>query len=171
MPQLLGSGPGASKRLFSVIPGDSPKLLIRAWNLLSRFPNHGVSAERKGRDWQAAWLFLQQATTLLILWFDVSSSGVPQVKQTAWSSPSGAAGKKQALSAGWHNFWNYSLPGQVSAGWSLQTGLKCFEQNTTGSQSRILAGKSWLHKLCQMGKSTALLWDTFPVPWKQDIIM
>lgn len=80
MPQLLGSGPGASKRLFSVIPGDSPKLLIRAWNLLSRFPNHGVNAERKRRDWQAAWLFLQQATTLLILWFAVSSSGVPQVK-------------------------------------------------------------------------------------------
>lgn len=31
-------------------------------------------------------------------------SGVLQVKQAAWSSPSGAPGKQQTLSLGWHEF-------------------------------------------------------------------
>lgn len=84
-----------------------------------------------------AWLFLQQATILLILWFDVSSFGVCQVKQTAWSSPSGhLANSRPYHEAGMIS--ETSLPGQVTAGWSLQTGLECFEQK----KHRILAEKS-----------------------------
>lgn len=103
---------------------------MRAWDLLSRFPHRGMGTEGRGRHWWGAQLLLQQATTLLILWFAVSSSGVLQVQQKAWSCPSGALGKQQALSQGWHKFWDYSLPGQVSAGWSLQPGLKGFKPFT-----------------------------------------
>lgn len=39
----------------------------------------------------------------------------------------GAPGKQQALSPGWRKFWDYHLPGQVSAGQSFQSSFKGFE--------------------------------------------
>lgn len=129
LPQLHGSGPEAVKVVFSY-PW-RPSIHLNCWG------EHGtcwagfqiVEWVQREEEWigegHGCSCSRPQPSSFCGLLFP--QSGVLQVKQTAWSSPSGGPGKQQALSLGWHEFWDYSLPGQVSAGWSLQPGLKDFE--------------------------------------------